>query len=177
MGCWGITAFESDAGLDSIDYIRSILPSDGRMKLAAVVAALQREQVLLPDVCDAEAHSSPMALAELIVKFTDHDMDGLDYDEEWAKKNKRFSDLISCESSKESLRWVRDYLLDTLKYARRNAQQNGDWNGWLQKADWTAWQEHMEALAARLDGLLASPRDPVELLSYGSQECRQTMKM
>ena len=22
MGCWGITAFESDAGLDSVDYIR-----------------------------------------------------------------------------------------------------------------------------------------------------------
>ena len=29
MGCWGITAFESDAGLDAISLIRKHLPEQG----------------------------------------------------------------------------------------------------------------------------------------------------
>ena len=176
MGCWGITAFESDAGLDSIDYIRDLLPSNGRLNLAAVVAAIQEEQVRLPDVKEAQAHSSPMALAELLVKLAGHDMGGLDYDGEWAKKRRRFADVTSCEAPKESLRWVRDYLADTLKYARENAQQNGNWNGWIEEKNGAAWQGHMEGLVSRLDGFLDFPNDPVELLPHGSQECRQEMK-
>lgn len=176
MGCWGITAFESDAGLDSIDYIRDRLPLNGKLNLASVVAALQEEQVRLPDACDAEAHSSPMALAELLVKLSDHDMSGLDYNGEWAKKRRQFANLTSCEASKESLQWMRDYLADTLKYARENAQRQGDFNGWIEKKNWVAWQEHMEVLIGRLDGFLASPGDPAELLCSGQQECVQEMK-
>lgn len=176
MGCWGITAFESDAGLDSIGYIRKLLPSNGRLELAAVVEALKRERVCLPPVYDGEAHSSPVALAELIVKLADQDMAGLDYNGKWAGKDKRFDSLTSCMASRESLRWIRDYLADTLAYARENAERNGDWNGWFAKEDWDAWQDHMEALAGRLDVFLALPCDPVELLASGQQECRQEMK-
>ena len=32
MGCWGITAFESDAGLDAVDFIRNNLPEDGKLQ-------------------------------------------------------------------------------------------------------------------------------------------------
>ena len=79
MGCWGITAFESDAGLDSVDYIRSNLPKDGKLDLGEIIDALQKDQFRLPDVEFAENHTSPMALAEIVVKFLDGDMDGLDY--------------------------------------------------------------------------------------------------
>ena len=84
MGCWGITAFESDAGLDSVDYIRSNLPKGGKLDLGEIIDALQNDQIRLPDVEFAENHTSPMALAEIVVKFLDGDMDGLDYDEDWA---------------------------------------------------------------------------------------------
>lgn len=30
MGCWGITAFESDEGLDALGCIRKNLPKDGK---------------------------------------------------------------------------------------------------------------------------------------------------
>ena len=33
MGCWGITAFESDAGLDAISLIRKHLPEQGDVEL------------------------------------------------------------------------------------------------------------------------------------------------
>ena len=33
MGCWGITAFESDAGLDALAAIRTQIQKDGTLKL------------------------------------------------------------------------------------------------------------------------------------------------
>ena len=66
MGCWGITAFESDAGLDSVDYIRSNLPKGGKLDLGEIIDALQNDQIRLPDVEFAENHTSPMALAEIV---------------------------------------------------------------------------------------------------------------
>ena len=54
MGCWGITAFESDAGLDSVDYIRSNLPKGGKLDLGEIIDALQNDQIRLPDVEFAE---------------------------------------------------------------------------------------------------------------------------
>ena len=61
MGCWGITSFESDAGLDSVNYIRSILPGDGKLELGKVIDPLQKDDVWIPDVQDAESHTSPIA--------------------------------------------------------------------------------------------------------------------
>lgn len=78
MGCWGITAFESDAGLDSVDYIRCILPQDGKLELGKIIEALKEDDVRLPDVQDAESHTSPMALAEIMVNFIDGNAGGMD---------------------------------------------------------------------------------------------------
>ena len=100
MGCWGITAFESDAGLDSVDYIRRILPQDGKLELGKVVDALQKDDVRLPDVQNAESHTSPMALAEIVIKFLDHDVGDLDYDGEWVAQDKKFADITSFSASK-----------------------------------------------------------------------------
>lgn len=43
MGCWGITAFESDAGLDAVCCIRRSLPKDGKLELDAVIQRLQQD--------------------------------------------------------------------------------------------------------------------------------------
>ena len=40
MGCWGITAFESDAGLDAISLIRKHLPEQGDVELRQMLACL-----------------------------------------------------------------------------------------------------------------------------------------
>ena len=37
MGCWGITAFESDTGLDAIGLIRNHLPEQGDVKLQQMI--------------------------------------------------------------------------------------------------------------------------------------------
>lgn len=175
MGCWGITAFESDAGLDSVDYIRRILPQDGKLELGKIIKALKEGDVRLPDVQDAESHTSPMALAEIMVNFMDGNADGMDYDGAWAAADKKFSSVSSFTASGESIQWLRDYLSATLKYARENAKFQADYgtkrNGWFEEKDWIGWQEHMTALVSRLDTLVQlSDSQPINLLSPQVQE-------
>lgn len=173
MGCWGVTAFESDAGLDSMAYIRNILPQDGRLELGKVIEALQKDDVRLPDVHNAESHTSPMALTEIVVKFIDHKMEELDYGNVRAANGKKFTGLTSFSASRESLQWLREYLSDTLKCARKNAElQEGEsrrWNGWFEEKDWIGWQKHMVGLVKRLDMLLSSSDGALELIPSREQ--------
>lgn len=171
MGCWGITAFESDAGLDAVGLIRENLPEDGRLELEKLIADLRQDSWNAPsDVTDGESHTSPMALAEIMVKFLDHDMAGLDYDGDKAAQDKKFSSVTSFSASKESVQWLRDYISDTLKYAKENAVDDSKWGGWFKEKDWIGWQKHMEGLTGRLDVLLASPENHIELLLPQEQE-------
>ena len=84
MGCWGITAFESDEGLDAIDFIRESLPENGKLELETLLEALKRDSWNAPpDVEMAGAHTSVMALAELMLKFVDRAVKSLDNEEDW----------------------------------------------------------------------------------------------
>lgn len=178
MGCWGITAFESDAGLDAVNFVRENLPEDGRLELERIIEALRQDNWNVPsEASNGESHTSPMALAEVMVKFMDRDMDGLDYDGDWAAKDKKFADITSFGASKESIRWVRDYILDTLQSAVKNAEHGRKWNGWFEEKDWIGWQEHMAALIGRLDGLLASTDNHIQLIPAQQPENGQTMKL
>ena len=170
MGCWGITAFESDAGLDAAGFIRDHLPEDGRLELEKLIGALRQDSWNAPsDVTDGESHTSPMALAEVVVKFLDRDLDGLDYDGDWAAQDKKFNTITSFTASRDSVRWLRDYLSDTLKYAVKNAEKGHKWGGWFQKKDWIDWQNHMAVLIGRLDGVLAGDGSTLELYSGAAQ--------
>lgn len=176
MGCWGITAFESDAGLDSVDYIRRILPRDGRLELGAVIESLRKNDVRLPEVQDAETHTSPMALAEIIMKFLDGDTGSLDYNEEWAAEDKKFSSITSFTASMQSVLWLKNYVSDTLECARKNNARYGEkWGGWFEEKDWIGWQKHMQTLVIRLNTLLTSPESTVELLSSTEPEPHHEM--
>jgi hypothetical protein len=175
MGCWGITAFESDAGLDAVEFIRRNLPEDGKLELGKIIEALWQDEWNAPsDVNNAESHTSPMALAEILVKFLDRDISGLDYDEEWAAKDKKFSTITSFAASKESVRWLRDYVSDTLQQVKKNAELRAkygeEWGGWFKEKDWIGWQEHMTTLASRLDTLLVSSENHIELIPPQGQE-------
>lgn len=37
MGCWGITALESDDGLDAVGFVRYNLPKDGHLDLGSML--------------------------------------------------------------------------------------------------------------------------------------------
>lgn len=108
-----------------------------------------------------------MALAEIIVKYLDGDPGSLDYDEEWAAEDNKFRSITSFTASRSSLRELRDYLADTLKYARIRAEQQikaGELpGGWFDPKNWDGWQKHMEGLINRLEGVLASEGSTLEL--------------
>ena len=105
MGCWGITAFESDAGLDAISLIRKHLPEQGDVELRQMLAWLKADSWNAPpEVSEGVSHTSPMAVAELIVKFQEQDFSALD----GIRGDKKFSSLSSFTASKESLQWVRE---------------------------------------------------------------------
>ena len=163
MGCWGIDAFSSDAGLDAIIFIRKRLPESGKLDLTEIIRDMELSNYV-PEIVAGESHSGPMALAEMVVKFCDGDFEGLDYETDWAVKDNKLKDIVSFTADKESLQCLRDYLAKTLAFARFNASQNTDWNGWFEESDWDGWQAHMSKLTERMDELIACPKKSVELV-------------
>ena len=133
MGCWGITALESDNGLDAVRCVRYNLPADGQLDLGEMLERLKKDRWNAP--CDVKlgcAHTSPMALAEIVVKYLDGDPGSLDYDEEWAAEDNKI----------------------------KAGELPG---GWFDPKDWDGWQKHMEGLIHRLDGVLALEGSTLEL--------------
>ncbi|MBR0596411.1 DUF4259 domain-containing protein [Sinanaerobacter chloroacetimidivorans] len=178
MGCWGITAFESDAGLDAKGFIRENLPEDGKLELEKILEGLQHDAWNAPpDVMNAESHTSPMALAEIIVKFLDREVDSLDNAGAWAEKEKKFGAVTSFTATREVVRWLRDYLCDTLNYAMKGAEERRKWGGWFQKKDWHAWQNHMAVLIGRLDGVLSAEGQSLVLFSKAEPNEKQETDM
>lgn len=168
MGAWGITAFESDAGLDVIDGIRESLPNDGRLTLHMLLEFIKNSQWQeFDDPKLGNSHTSPLAVAELIFKIKDGDYASLDYDDVWAKKYKRFQNLSAFTADKESILWLRDYLTENLAAARNNAAVNNPanpYNGWFHKEDWEGWQTHMESIIKRLEELSELTEEEINLL-------------
>lgn len=173
MGCWGIMALESDSGLDAVSFIRKHLPADGNLSLDQVIIWLQSDAWNAPvDVMDGESHSSPMAVAEIVMKFLDGEAGSLDGS--WQKK--KFSSVTAFTASKDSLQWLKQYLSETLRYSREHAAAKEgtkkQWNGWFAKEDWMHWQAHMEGLIGRLEELLEMPGEQLELIARTGQERR-----
>ena len=185
MGAWGISAFEADAGWDALSFIRESLPEDGKLELKQIIEDMRREKWYIPDVSDGDSHTGPMMLAEIVVKFIDQDISELDYDEEWAEKENKFSAITSFAADKDSLKWLRGYISDTLESAKANAVYRAkhaayEWDlrgGWREEQDWLGWQEHMSTLVNRLDTLISSPDNIVELNQPQEQVHSPSMDM
>lgn len=176
MGCWGITAFESDAGLDAAGFIRKHLPEDGRLELGNMIAALRQDEWNVPpEPAEAGSHTSPMALAEIMVRFLNRNAGSLDHTGAWAWEENKFSAVTSFTASREDVKWLRDYLADTLKYSMQHAEKGEKWSGWFQKEDWKSWQNHMAMLIGRLDGVLAANGNLLELFSGNQEAAGETM--
>ena len=166
---------QSDDGLDAVEFIREHLPKDGKLELSAIIQSLlQDEWNRPPEVTDGQPHTSPMALAEIMVKFPEQDHESLDHDVGPYMRQNKYSMVTSFTATKESIQWVRNYTADTLRHRRRNAQmesQNRKWGGWFKEENWTGWQEHMTDLIGRLDELLLLVDSQVELVNIKEQEC------
>ncbi len=146
-----------------------------KLQVQRVLEELQQDDWNRPDnPKDGPSHTSPMALAEIMLKVMDNMPDGLDYDDEWAEGDRKFSALTSFTADKESIVWLRDYLSDTLNCRRRfaelDAQKGEYYGGWFEEKDWIGWQKHMENLISRLDELIAQPEQEIEFIKT------QTMK-
>ena len=178
MGCWGITAFESDEGLDAVEFIRESLPEDGKLELEALLEALKQDSWNAPpEVETAGSHTSVMALGELMLKFADGDVKSLDYDGEWGKEEHKFDSIISFTAHRETVQWIRNYIFDTLrsvkKHARFQAENGEKWGGWFEEKNSIGWQEHMAELISRLDILLESSEGKIELIPLQRPEYQE----
>lgn len=177
MGCWGITAFESDEGLDAVEFIRRSLPENGKLELETLVEALKWDSWNAPpEVETAGSHTSVMALAELMLKFVDGDVKSLD-DKEWGKEEHKFDSITSFTANRETVHWIRNYLFDTLQHVKKHAvsqiEDGGKWGGWFEEKNWIGWQEHMAELVSRLDTLLESSEAEIELIPLQRPEYQE----
>ena len=160
MGCWGISALQSDSGLDAISYVRKKLLWEGRLDLDTVIDTLQKSSWNRPpEASEGLSHTSFMAVAELIVLYLNKDAASLDYVGQWSEKDGKFASIQSFTASKESLAYLRDYLSDSLRYAKENAKCKAE-----HEEMWGGWLEHMEALVSCLDTLLAAEGNLLELV-------------
>ena len=171
----GITAFESDEGLDAVEFIRRNLPEDGKLELETLLEALKQDSWNAPaEVETAGSHTSVMALGELMLKFVDGDVKSLDYDGEWGKEDHRFDSITSFTAHREPVQWIRNYIFDTLrnvkKHSRFQAENGEKWGGWFEEKNWIDWQEHMAELVSRLDIFLESSEAEIELIPLQSPE-------
>lgn len=184
MGCWGITAFESDQGLDTLNWIRNNhIPENGSLTLETIVKEFMKMETEQDESWDVPnrrlgcSHSGPVALAEVIMKFLDRDISSLDYNGKWAAGQPKFYSLVSFTASKESIQWLRDYLSDTLKFAIKNADGLKKWGGWFEEKNWLRWQGYMKTLIIRLNRLLAVPESRVDLMASWEPEQRLTGRL
>lgn len=98
----------TNTGLDAVDFIRRNLPEDGNLRVDQVIEVLKQDDWNRPDnPKDSPSHTSPMALAEIMIKVMDNVPDGLDYDDAWAEDDKKFAGLASFTADKESIVWMK----------------------------------------------------------------------
>ena len=185
MGTWGITTFESDSGLDAIDLIRGILPKNGEVELSRIIEALQNDDLDYPkDPKEGYSHTSPMAVAEVVSTFLEGKAGDMDYDEDWAANDNKFRDVKSFTADNSSISWLRDYLSSTLDSAIENAtfrskyavEKHAKWGGWVRESDWASWKDHMSMLIGKLDNLLASESDIIEIFTIPKQTYEYLLK-
>ena len=177
MGCWGITAFESDEGLDALGCIRKHLPKDGKVKLEDIIDSLKKDLWNHPqDIKEGYTHTSPMMLAEVMVKFLDGETAELDFYGLCESKSVCFSGISSFTADKQSIQYLQKYLSEHLKYKRQMddfGEKYGEkWGGFVKELDWIEWQGHMEFLIHRMNLLLAATETSGELLDmqYSGEE-------
>ena len=80
MGCWGVKAFESDEGLDALEWIRNHIPEDGCLRLKELLEQLKLDEWCRPPAAEnGESHSSTMLIAELMESFQNGTIEEWEY--------------------------------------------------------------------------------------------------
>ena len=165
MGSWGITALQSDIGLDAVSDIRGFFLDNQPLILSDILHFLEQDKFYAPPAEEGVSHTGILALSEIIVTgFLDRDFSRIDL----LPEEKSFSEVGYFNATKQSVQWLRDYLEQTLHSAVDNAESNAavdKWNGWFKEENWVGWQEHMKSIVDRLDTLLTFPTDPINLAS------------
>lgn len=111
MGCRGVKAFESDEGLDVLEWIINHIPEDGCLRLKEFLNQLKLDEWCRPPAAEnGEYHSSTMLIAELMESF----QNGTIEEWEYLPKNS-FEKVVSFLVEKESVEEMREYLSKTLE--------------------------------------------------------------
>ena len=170
MGSWGITALESDNGLDAIEHIRWNIHESGRLDLHESVLMLREEGLVVPPAEVGYCHTGVEALAEFILKCSEGAVKDLDY----PHNEMKFASMSSFVAEKSDLQWIREYLSETLDSAERKSNRaEKKWGGWFKEADWNEWRERMRTLIGSMDSLLSLPGDPINLTAIQSVEIEE----
>ena len=166
MGSWGIKAFDSEIGLDTLEFIRTHIPKNGCIILKELLEQIRLDAWCMPpDVEKGESHTSIMMIAELMESFQNGNI------EEWEYIPKKpFKKIVSFIADRESVLQMHEYLFGILQQARKNAENGNRWNGWCEERNWESWQTHMENLLENLQDILYRNEAEVELVLQAENE-------
>jgi Domain of unknown function (DUF4259) len=155
MGAWGITALESDQGLDVVDFVKrfvsNIKAQPVNIDMAELINAMKKEGFFGRNFEEVDFYfdNAAMALAELYLMFKHTGK--LDYDDENQSQDlaKRVKSFVA---DKAALSFILQYLNDIKsekpdKYGNREIielwRESGSWDEW--KANLTNLIEELTA--------------------------------
>ncbi len=108
MGAWGINAWESDNGLDVIDFIEELYEGKDTLILSEIILACLDEGLMSIDEIDYLYDSTAMVLAELVVMFYENKKLDFDNEDDSLALNKK----IDFKIDKKSIEMLLNQLLD-----------------------------------------------------------------
>ena len=178
MERWEMILSRTNKELDVVTYIREHLPENGELDLAALLQDVQKRESTPSDVREGDSCFEMMAVAEIVMGCLHDDLSGLDDEKKGMGQHQKSQSITSFTAGKKDILRLRDYLCDSLYYARKYVLTSkkligGD--GFMDK-DWHNWQEHMGSLIQCLDGLLVRSEGTVDLCSAPSIQKGEMMQ-
>ena len=123
MERWEMILSSTNKELDVVTYIREHLPENGELDLAALLQDVQKRESTPSDVREGDSCFEMMALAESVMGCLHDDLSGLDDEKKGMGQHQKSQSITSFTAGKKDILRLRDYLCDSLYYARKYIDQ------------------------------------------------------
>jgi Domain of unknown function (DUF4259) len=158
MGAWGLTALESDQGLDVVDFVKrfvsNIKAEPVNLDTAELIDAMKKDGFFGQNFEEVDFYfdNSAMALAELYLMFKHSGK--LDYEDENQSQDlaKRVKSFVADKAALSFiLRYLNDIKLNEIKSEKPDKHGNREIiELWRESNNWDEWKANLNNLIEEL---------------------------
>jgi|GEM_PF-5428949 len=156
MSTYGITALDCESSYKIAGLFGDWIPKNGKVTLKSFIDRWEDDDNIA--ALFRGAYPEPIVFAELIIKYNINHFDYFNH------FDKRWSKIKSFIANKKSIKWLRDFISETLVQTVVESEYDTicgygveKWGGlWTQESEWIAWQKHMVNLVDYFDKIITS---------------------